>query len=104
MNKLKREALLLIAGAMKPEEVAGLKNIFKAIDTDNSGTITVEEMKLGLRSQGSVISEDELNQLVAGLDADNSGRHLNPSSISVMIEATLNCHICPQPIDELQSS
>lgn len=45
----------------------------QSIDTDMSGTITVEELKVGLREQGSTVTEAELNELVIKLDADESG-------------------------------
>lgn len=45
----------------------------QSIDTDMSGTITVEELKVGLREQGSTVTEAELNELVLKLDADESG-------------------------------
>lgn len=45
----------------------------QGIDKDMSGTITVEELKVGLREQGSVVTEEELSDLVANLDADQSG-------------------------------
>ena len=45
----------------------------QSIDKDNSGTITVEELKIGLREQGSTVTEAELADLVKSLDADNSG-------------------------------
>ena len=38
-----------------------------------SGNITVEELKVGLREQGSTVTEAELNELVIKLDADKSG-------------------------------
>ena len=43
------------------------------IDKDKSGSITVDELKIGLREQGSVVTEQELAELVQSLDADNSG-------------------------------
>ena len=45
----------------------------QSIDKDNSGTITVDELKVGLREQGSTVTEAELGDLVRSLDADNSG-------------------------------
>lgn len=45
----------------------GLKEIFKSIDTDNSGTITYEELKAGLPKLGNLgikISESEVRQLM----------------------------------------
>jgi len=73
MNKLKRQALMLIASNMAPEQLAGLKAIFEAIDKDNSGSITVDEMKQGLHEQGSVLDQEELDQLIDSLDADKNG-------------------------------
>jgi calcium-dependent protein kinase len=37
INKLKRQALRLIATYMAPEEVSGLRNQFQALDKDGSG-------------------------------------------------------------------
>ena len=45
----------------------------QSIDKDHSGTITVDELKVGLREQGSTVTEAELADLVRSLDADNSG-------------------------------
>ena len=45
----------------------GLKEMFKSIDTDNSGTITYEELKAGLPKLGNLgikISESEVRQLM----------------------------------------
>lgn len=36
----------------------------QAMDTDKSGTITVDELRKGLREQGSMVSEEELDALV----------------------------------------
>lgn len=42
----------------------GLKELFKGMDTDNSGTITLEELKKGLSKQGTKLSEYEVQQLM----------------------------------------
>ncbi|KAE8684407.1 Calcium-dependent protein kinase 4 [Hibiscus syriacus] len=49
MNKLKKMALRVIAERLSEEEIGGLKELFKMIDTDNSGTITFQELKDGLK-------------------------------------------------------
>jgi len=36
----------------------GLKEMFHAIDTDNSGTITVEELHEGLKKKGTVVAPE----------------------------------------------
>lgn len=42
----------------------GLKEMFKSMDTDNSGTITFEELKAGLPKLGTKLSESEVRQLM----------------------------------------
>ncbi|RYQ86139.1 hypothetical protein Ahy_B10g105820 isoform B [Arachis hypogaea] len=73
MNKLKKMALRIIAENLSEEEISGLKEIFKMIDTDNSGQITFEEFKVGLRTFGANLSESEIYDLMQAADVDNSG-------------------------------
>lgn len=73
MNKIKKMALRIIAENVSEEEIAGLKEIFKMIDTDNSGQITFEELKVGLRRFGANLSEAEIYSLLRAADVDNSG-------------------------------
>ena len=42
----------------------GLKQMFRGMDTDNSGTITIEELKQGLAKQGTKLTEQEVKQLM----------------------------------------
>ena len=49
---------------MSEEEIGGLKELFKMIDTDNSGTITFEELKDGLKRVGSQLMESEIKALM----------------------------------------
>ncbi|KAK4607440.1 hypothetical protein RGQ29_001327 [Quercus rubra] len=73
MNKFKKVALRVIAGCLSEEEIIGLKEMFRGIDTDNSGTITLEELKHGLAKQGTKLSEYEVKQLMEAADADGDG-------------------------------
>ncbi|CAL5201983.1 unnamed protein product [Lathyrus oleraceus] len=73
MNQFKKVALRVIAGCLSEEEIMGLKEMFKGMDTDNSGTITIEELKLGLQQQGTKLSEQEVQQLMEAADADGNG-------------------------------
>jgi calcium-dependent protein kinase len=56
--------LQVIAENLSEEEIIGLKEMFKSMDTDNSGTITFEELKAGLPKLGTKISESEVRQLM----------------------------------------
>ncbi|KAK7316644.1 hypothetical protein RJT34_00259 [Clitoria ternatea] len=73
MNQFKKVALRVIAGSLSEEEIMGLKEMFKGMDTDNSGTITIEELKQGLAKQGTKLTEQEVKQLMEAADADGNG-------------------------------
>ncbi|KAG5061531.1 hypothetical protein AAZX31_01G208500 [Glycine max] len=73
MNKLKKVALKVIAENLSEEEIIGLKEMFKSMDTDNSGTITFEELKAGLPKLGTKVSESEVRQLMEAADVDGNG-------------------------------
>ncbi|KAG2274375.1 hypothetical protein Bca52824_056930 [Brassica carinata] len=73
MNKLKKMALRVVAKRLSEEEIGGLKELFKMIDTDNSGTITFEELKDSIRSVGSELVESEIQELLQAADVDESG-------------------------------
>ncbi|XP_059662483.1 calcium-dependent protein kinase 19-like [Cornus florida] len=73
MNKLKKLALKVIAESLSDEEIQGLKAMFTNMDTDNSGTITYEELKTGLARLGSKLTEAEVKQLMEAADVDGNG-------------------------------
>ncbi|XP_008803232.2 calcium-dependent protein kinase 10 [Phoenix dactylifera] len=73
MNKLKKMAIRVIAESLSEDEIAGLKELFKMIDTDNSGQITFEELKAGLERAGANLKESEISALMQAADVDNSG-------------------------------
>nr|XP_018682256.1 PREDICTED: calcium-dependent protein kinase 2-like isoform X3 [Musa acuminata subsp. malaccensis] len=69
MNQFKKAALRVIAGCLSEEEIKGLKEMFKNMDSDNSGTITLEELKQGLSKQGTKLSEYEVKQLMEAVSS-----------------------------------
>ncbi|RCV17139.1 hypothetical protein SETIT_3G195400v2 [Setaria italica] len=73
MNQFKKAALRVIAGCLSEEEIRGLKEMFKSMDSDNSGTITVDELRRGLAKKGTKLSEAEVQQLMEAADADGNG-------------------------------
>ncbi|KAI7756436.1 hypothetical protein M8C21_029117 [Ambrosia artemisiifolia] len=64
---------VVIAESLSEEEIAGLREMFKAMDTDNSGAITFDELKAGLRKFGSTLKDTEIRDLMDAADVDNSG-------------------------------
>ncbi|XP_011047130.1 PREDICTED: calcium-dependent protein kinase 20-like [Populus euphratica] len=73
MNKLKKIVIRVIAESLSEEEIAGLKEMFKMIDADNSGHITLEELKTGLEKVGADTKDSEIAGLMQAADVDNSG-------------------------------
>jgi len=59
----------VIAENLSEEEIMGLKEMFRSLDTDNSGTITFEELKAGLPKLGTKLSESEIRQLMEAVRA-----------------------------------
>jgi Ca2+-binding EF-hand superfamily protein len=47
---------------------------FKKFDTDNSGTITVKELRQILAKVGQYFSEEQIANLIATVDSDNDGK------------------------------
>ncbi|WIA08867.1 hypothetical protein OEZ85_008288 [Tetradesmus obliquus] len=74
MNKLKKEALKVIAANLPMDEITGLKEMFHSMDKDASGTITVDEMRDGLRAKGSKIPESELQRIMENADVNGDGK------------------------------
>ncbi|GJX13831.1 calcium-dependent protein kinase 26 [Tanacetum coccineum] len=63
----------VIAESLSEEEIAVLKEMFKAMDTDNNGAVTCDELKAGLRKFGSTLKDTEIRDLMDAADVDNSG-------------------------------
>lgn len=70
----------MIAGCLSEEEIQGLKEMFKSMDSDNSGTITLEELKQGLAKQGTKLSEYEVKQLMEAVSFTWTQMSINLSS------------------------
>lgn len=69
-QKLKQVALMAIAVQSDPNDIADLKNIFQALDVDNNGMITFEELQRGL---GGRENGQELVDILKGADTDGNG-------------------------------
>ncbi|OUS48804.1 calcium-dependent protein kinase [Ostreococcus tauri] len=72
MDKFKRFGLHAMARSMPEEEVIGLGVMFKELDKDKSGKITIDELRQGLKLQ-SAEAAAQLEEVVASVDLDGSG-------------------------------
>ena len=75
----------VIAESLSEEEIGGLKELFKMIDTDNSGTITFDELKDGLERVGSELTENEIQALMEAVSVSSI------STCSIIIFAVMFC-------------
>lgn len=61
-----------IGQQLSPDEIRGLQELFEAIDTDGSGTISLQELQQAVASRGSSVSEAELQKLISMADVDHN--------------------------------
>ncbi|CAI5536670.1 unnamed protein product [Closterium sp. Naga37s-1] len=73
MNRLKRLTLKLIASHVSDAEAMGLREMFKAMDGDGSGTISLAELRNGVERLGDTVPKEQLRQMMAAADVDSSG-------------------------------
>ncbi|KAK3162375.1 hypothetical protein QOZ80_1BG0088810 [Eleusine coracana subsp. coracana] len=73
MNRFKRRALRVIADHLSAEEVEDIKEMFKAMDTDNDGIVSYEELKSGIAKFGSHLAESEVQMLIEAVDTNGRG-------------------------------
>ncbi|GFP89335.1 calcium-dependent protein kinase 20 [Phtheirospermum japonicum] len=85
MNKLKKIAIRVTAKSLSEEEIAGLKEMFKMIDVDNSGQITLEELKTGLERVGANLKDSEKVGLMQAAHVENSGTIYYGEFVVVML-------------------
>ncbi|CAI8584844.1 unnamed protein product [Vicia faba] len=73
MNKLKKTALRVIADHLSVEEVAGIKEGFHVMDTENNGKINIDELRVGLIKLGQQIPDADVQILMEAGDLDKDG-------------------------------
>ncbi|KEP65149.1 UNVERIFIED_CONTAM: calcium-dependent protein kinase CDPK2B [Hammondia hammondi] len=73
VSKLKKAALTVIAQQMNEGQIKALKNIFLALDEDGDGTLTVNEIRVGLSKSGLKEMPSDLDALMNEVDSDGSG-------------------------------
>lgn len=63
-NRLKKEAVKIIACNLPADEITGMREMFMEIDKDKSGSISVEEFANALRKKGNQLPEAEVQRIV----------------------------------------
>lgn len=53
-----------MADFLSNEEVGDIKDMFKQMDSDNDGVVSIEDLKAGSRNLGSQLAESEVQMLI----------------------------------------
>jgi len=72
---------------LPPQELDCGAHFLQSMDTDNSGTITADELREAMKKQGSPLVQEELQRLLESIDVDATGRYNLP--VSCMPPASL---------------
>uniref|UniRef100_A0ACD5Y394 Uncharacterized protein n=1 Tax=Avena sativa TaxID=4498 RepID=A0ACD5Y394_AVESA len=73
MNKFKKKALGIVAKNLPVEEIDNYTQMFHTMDKDKDGTLTLEELKEGMRINGHPVPDTEIQMLLEAGDIDGNG-------------------------------
>lgn len=85
-SKLQQAALTAISVQASPDDIRELKQLFKQIDKNGDGSLTLEELRVGLAGNAN---GDVLLDLMKSADTDGSGQ----IDYTEFIAATLDANI-----------
>jgi calcium-dependent protein kinase len=71
-SKFKQLGMMMLVKHLKKEELEGLRQLFIEMDTDQSGTITVDELRIGLDHHGAHMANSEVQALMESLDMEGT--------------------------------
>lgn len=58
---------------VSPEEITNIRNLYKLMDKNDDGYLTIDELYEGFALSGKIINESEFNKIVEALDPHNTG-------------------------------
>lgn len=98
-NKLKKAALVVMAKSLNPDEINGLQQLFRNIDADNSGTITIDELRTALTScngnmsvgAAACLSAPMHSRGAGGCVTGRAGRSLTSVQCETSVQACSSC-------------
>ncbi|KAL6601769.1 hypothetical protein ACP70R_044989 [Stipagrostis hirtigluma subsp. patula] len=73
MNKFKKKALGVVTMYLPVGEIDKYTQMFHTMDKDNSGNLSLEELKEGLKINGHPVPETEIKMLLDAGDIDGNG-------------------------------
>jgi calcium-dependent protein kinase len=72
-GRFKKAALQVIAGLLDDGNIQRLRETFTALDENGDGKLTIDELRKGLKDAGLDSMTGQLQEIMNGIDADNSG-------------------------------
>lgn len=79
-----------------------LRSAFAYFDQDNSGTISADELRMCLQSDDFTLSEEQIQQLLEGVDTDGDGQ-IDYHEFINMMKSTIGLEIRPDPLVDGQA-
>lgn len=73
VNKFKKLVAMAMAKTMTKNEIMTMRDQFKSFDEDGSGSISFDELRMGLKKKGARITVQETDELLKSMDMDGSG-------------------------------
>merc|ERR1712176_493103 len=92
MGAPKKAVAAAPAGGKKltDEQVGQIAQAFQLFDTDGSGTIETQELKIAMRALGFEPKQEEIDKMVRDVDDDGSGSVDFPEFLDMMAHKILN--------------
>ena len=84
---LKKTILTTLAHTMERADVAHLREIFLMADMDDSGTISLLELKEAFRKIDTEIDDESVERMFAGIDQDKSGQIHYAEFLAALVES-----------------
>merc|ERR1712137_1000192 len=82
------------------EQVQQIAQAFQLFDTDGSGTIETQELKIAMRALGFELKQEEIGKMVRDVDEDGSGAVDYPEFLEMMAHKKLN----RDPVEEIDKA
>ena len=73
MTYLKKAALQVLAKSLSRTQLEGLQHIFKQMDVDGNGTVTMDELGQGLLQMDCSLAESQISEVMKQVDFDGNG-------------------------------
>jgi calcium-dependent protein kinase len=71
---LKKEAMNILIKMLKDDEIEDLREQFRAIDKDYTGTISPKELEEAIRAAGKNVTADEIKRIISKVDYLQNGK------------------------------